>query len=166
MHLRLTVVSSDVQTPYCQTALYDSFGVTMQSYTCATASSSGLPIRYYYSVQSGVVGVLAALTTVTPSGATSIETVEVRTFATASPPNPTSISLVASKTPMVAGPSNTHTSAAHTSTPAIVGIVLGVLAAVLVLAFVVRFLWRSRNSGTYERDIRKAGLLQPAQPPF
>ena len=138
----------------------------MQSYTCATASSSVPPIRYYYSVQKGVVGVIAALRTVTPSGATSIETVEVRTFATASPPNPTSTSLVASKTPMVTGPSNTHSPAAHTSTPAIVGIVLSVLGAVLVLAFVGRFLWRSRNSGTFGRGTRNAEFLQPAQPRF
>ena len=44
--------------------------------------------------------------------------------------------------------------------------VLGVLAAVLVLAFVVRFLWRSRNSGTYGRGNREAEFLQPAQPRF
>ena len=151
----------------------------MQSYTCATHSNTLLPFQFYYSVKPGVVGVIADLTkTVTPSGATSIAAVEVRSFASASPPYPSSVSLAGSKTSILANPSSTHLSVAHARTTEIVTISLSVLVAILALGFGLwRFLRRrgpsrdgccSRHfqnwtpSSAPEESVSRVRLLDPA----
>ena len=136
----------------------------MQSYSCATASSYLLPIKSYYTIEPNVVGVIADLTTVTPSGATSIATVEVRTFASASPPHPTSVLMAASKTSTIASPSSTHSSIAHASTPIIVPISLSVLVAILALAFGLWQFWRRRNSSGYGCGIRSSRFWTRPRP--
>ena len=187
MPAKLIVTSSDPQTPYCATWSYDSTGVMMQSYQCTSSLSGALPYEYFYSVTKSVVGVLADEETVTPSGATSIETVVPRIFATASPPNFTSassattptgsssVSIAPSKTSTLASPSGAHSSDAQFKISLIVAILLRVILVVILLALGLSRCLRHRRAGKfrsalhcswYSRNLgkRSSSVLKPTYP--